>query len=117
MATIADLELQYRQKLAQRDVLSARYQAGDLTVLPQIQALNRQIRAILLEIETLQKPIQSVGQTVREDQLANGNRADTIAPNPVATVINADGQVVPAPGSDVPSNADTYNNNTVNNNQ
>ena len=112
MATIAELEALYKQKLAERDALSARYQAGDTTVLPQIQALNKEIRAILLEIEALQKPIQSAGQTVREDQLANSNKADPIAPNPVPTVINADGQVVPAPGNDVPSNAITYTNNT-----
>ena len=109
MATIAQLEALYQEKVAERNALGARYEAGETYLLPDIQALNTEIRALVLQIEALQaRPVQSTGQTVANAQLANDDRADTVRPNPPQEQLTSDGQVVPTPQTTTPSNAAGY---------
>ena len=109
MATIAQLEALYQEKVAERNALGARYEAGETYLLPDIQALNTEIRALVLQIEALQaRPVQSTGQTVANAQLANDDRADTVRPNPPQEQLTTDGQVVPTPQTTTPSNAAGY---------
>jgi hypothetical protein len=66
MATLADLEAQYEQKVAEREALNARYQAGEVGVLPQIQALNVEIAALSREISALTYPPASAAAAVAD---------------------------------------------------
>lgn len=65
MASLAELEQQYEQKVAEREALNAQYQAGDVGVLPQIQALNVEIAALAREISSLTYPTASAAADVK----------------------------------------------------
>lgn len=56
MATVQSLEALYQKKVAERAALGARYEAGDTSLLPQIQALNQEIREVIFQIEVLSTP-------------------------------------------------------------
>ena len=101
MATVQELEAQRARLLAQRDALAARYQAGDNTVLPQIQVINTELRAVVLQIEELQAaaPIVSSGETVANAQLARDDAANSQNPQAAPTTISA----TPSLGTDTES--------------
>lgn len=65
MASLADLEKQYEQALAEREALNAKYQAGDYGVLPQIQALNVEIAALARDISAQTYPPASAAADVK----------------------------------------------------
>jgi hypothetical protein len=71
MSSRANLEDRYQQLLGEREQLAARYEAGELEVLPEIQAVNTEIRAVLLEIDALDATV-STGNMVLDNQLALG---------------------------------------------
>lgn len=74
MSSFVELEQQYAQLLIKRDGLSARYEAGDNSVLPEIQSVNQQIR-IVLEQQSLLKETTSSGQVVQDDQAGYSNNS------------------------------------------
>jgi hypothetical protein len=84
MATIQQLEAEYRSLLAQRDELAQRYQAGDTSVLPAIQDINADIRRVLFEIDELGNTVlaPSSGTIVGLDQDAHDDGANTQFPEP-----------------------------------
>lgn len=82
MATLQALEAERVRLLAERDILAARYQAGDTSVLPQIQQLNQQLRNVILQIEELTPALaQSAGTTVAGPVSTTGQNQSTPAPN------------------------------------
>jgi hypothetical protein len=109
MATIQNLEAQRELLLSRRAVLAEQYQSGDDSVLPEIQQINQELRAVVLEIEALQnaRPVESTGQTVANAQLANDSGADTQAPDRAPSAIDASGTVSQQPSITVPSNAES----------
>ena len=82
MATIQALEAERARLLADREILSKRYQAGDVTVLPQIQDINVQLRDVVLQIEALINlpPVTSSGQIVANSQVARDDGANSQLP-------------------------------------
>jgi hypothetical protein len=82
MATVRTLEAERARLLAEREILAARYQAGDVTVLPQIQEINVQLRDVVLQIELLLglPPVSSSGQIVANSQVARDDGANTQLP-------------------------------------
>ena len=67
MATIAELELLYQQKLFERTRLVALYDAGDTAVITDIRIINQEIADTLFEIDRLRAqklPVESTGETV-----------------------------------------------------
>jgi len=97
MATIQSLEAERQLLLSRREVLAARYQSGDESVLPAIQQINEQLRAVVLAIEELQSagPVVSTGQTVALAQAARDDGANTQNPQP--TPENATGNATTTP--------------------
>jgi hypothetical protein len=59
MATLQALEAERARLLAERDILAARYQSGDTSVLPQIEVINVKLRNVILEMEALATPTGS----------------------------------------------------------
>jgi hypothetical protein len=82
MATLQSLEAERARLLAERDILSAKYQAGDTSVLVQIQEINAQLRNVVVQIEALSTPI---GQTAAGEIVSNAPLGDTQNPPPPAT--------------------------------
>lgn len=112
MATLAQIEELYREKVAERNALGERYSAGETYLLPDIQALNSEIRALAIQIDNLLAgPTQSTGQIVANAQLANDDGADPVRPNPPPEELTADGVVVVRPIRITPTNASGYENN------
>lgn len=65
MASLAELE-QLEAKLEnEREALATRYRAGDVSVLPQIQALNAEISAVVRQINALLYPPASAAADVK----------------------------------------------------
>jgi len=82
MATLQALEAERVRLLAERDILAARYEAGDTSVLPQIQQLNQQLRNVILQIEELTPALaQSAGTTVAGPVSTTGQNQSTPALN------------------------------------
>ena len=88
MATLAELEAQYEQKLAERAALNARYQAGEVSVLPQIQSLNVEIASLAREISALSYPVDSAAAVV-----SGSDDAAVQSPSTGATLIVPQAQV------------------------
>ena len=109
MATVQSLEAQRELLLSRRAVLAEQYQSGDNSVLPAIQQINQELRAVVLAIEELSnaRPIESTGQTVANAQQANDSGADTQAPDRTPGAIDASGTVSPQRSTTVPSNAES----------
>ena len=105
MAGIFELEAEYQRLLGQRELLAARYEAGDLSVLPQIQAINARIRAVLTEIDSLTAATASSGNLVRDDQLATAPGALPQAPNSPQRVLQPDGRIATVPDTSSGTNA------------
>ena len=106
MATIQSLEAEYQSLLAQRDVLAAQYQSGNTSVLPEIQAINAQIRAVLIELDALKAaaPPVSSGQELANAQLARDDGASIQnPPTPPGTTTPTT-----APGNDTVSPPGTF---------
>jgi len=82
MATLQSLEAERARLLAERDILAAKYQAGDTSVLPQIQEINAQLRNVIVQIEALSTP---TGQTAAGEIVSNAPLGDTQNPPPPAT--------------------------------
>lgn len=109
MATVQSLEAERQRLLERRARLADAYQSGDESLLPEIQLINQELRAVVLAIEELQntKPVESTGQTVANAQLANDDQADTQAPDRAPGAIDASGTVNQQRGVTVPSNAES----------
>jgi hypothetical protein len=105
MASIIELEAEYQRLLGQRELLAARYEAGDTSVLPQIQALNARIRAVLTELESLTAATASSGNLVRDDQLATAPGSLPQAPNSTQQVLQPNGRIATTPDTTSGTNA------------
>jgi hypothetical protein len=90
MATIQSLEAERQRLLNRRDVLAARYQAGDTTVLDEIQEINIRLREVVLEIEALQATavVVSSGEVVVNSQLARDDNSNIQNP-PQGPIVGA----------------------------
>ena len=105
MASIFELEAEYQRLLGQRELLAARYEAGDTSVLAQIQAINARIRAVLTELESLTAATASSGNLVREDQAATATGALPQAPNSSQQVLQPNGRIATVPDTTSGTNA------------
>jgi len=105
MASIVELETEYQRLLGQRELLAARYEAGDTSVLPQIQAINARIRTVLTELESLTAATASSGNLVRDDQLATAPGALPQAPDRAQQVLQPDGRIATAPDTSSGTNS------------
>lgn len=98
MATLSELELLYQNLLVRRSELAAQYQAGDTTVLAEIESVNARIRTTLISIENLtaiaSSPPQSAGGTVINAQIARDDGANTQLPEPPTVVLGPNGRIV-----------------------
>lgn len=103
MSSLVDLEIRYQRLLAEREVLAARYESGDLAVLPEIKNVNSQIRVTLLEIDSL-RAVTSSGVVERDDQKALVDNANRINPQG-GLLTSSNGRVTPAPDTTTSSNA------------
>lgn len=115
MATVQQLEAERATLLRQRDILAARLRAGD-NVLPLIQAINAQLRAIVTQIEellavrpsvlevdqagVLPTPPKTAGQTVSDDSIPNPIKQESLETDP------GTGRIQISVPDTVPSNAD-----------
>lgn len=115
MATVQQLEAERATLLRQRDILAAQLRAGN-NVLPQIQAINAQLRAIVIQIEellavrpsvlevdqagVLPTPPKTAGQTVSDDSGPSPIKQDALQTNP------STGRLQPPTATGTPSNAD-----------
>ena len=105
MASIIELEAEYQRLLGQRELLAARYEAGDTSVLPQIQAINARIRAVLIELDSLTAATASSGNLVRDDQLATVPGSLSQSPDTPRQVLQPDGRIATAPDTASGTNA------------
>lgn len=107
MSSLAQLEAEYQRLVAERNALGDRYEAGEKNLLPEIKSLNATLRAIVLQIEELQGPIQSAARTAQDDALATVNQVQT----PVATsqVLTSTGRITAADTDPSGSNAVKFN--------
>jgi hypothetical protein len=103
MSNLVDLEIQYQRLVAERNALGDRYEAGEKNLLPQIKDLNARIRAVVLEIESLQA-INSSGDIARDDQAARGNNSNPVDP-PGQILVLQNGRVELPPDTNTQSNA------------
>jgi len=120
MASIIELEAEYQRLLGQREFLAARYEAGDTSVLPQIQAINARIRAVLIELDSLTAATASSGNLVRDDQLATVPGSLSQSPDTPRQVLQPNGRIATAPDTASGTNATlptSSNNGTPNVNQ
>lgn len=81
MATLQSLEAERARLLAERNILAAKYQAGDTSVLPQIQEINAQLQNVIVQIEALSTP---TGQTAAGEIVSNAPLGATQNPPPQA---------------------------------
>ena len=82
MATLQALEAERARLLAERDILTGKYEAGDTSVLLQIQQINQQLRNVVIQIEALTSTLaQSAGPTVSLPVRTIGQTQSTPAPN------------------------------------
>lgn len=105
MASIIELEAEYQRLLGQREILAARYEAGDTSVLPQIQAINARIRAVLIELDSLTAATASSGNLVRDDQLATVPGSVSQSPDTPRQILQPDGRIATAPDTASGTNA------------
>jgi hypothetical protein len=105
MASIIELEAEYQRLLGQREILAARYEAGDTSVLPQIQAINARIRAVLIELDSLTAATASSGNLVRDDQLATVPGSLSQSPDTPRQILQPDGRIATAPDTASGTNA------------
>ena len=105
MASIIELEAEYQRLLGQREILAARYEAGDTSVLPQIQAINARIRAVLIELDSLTAATASSGNLVRDDQLATVPGSLSQSPDTPRQVLQPNGRIATAPDTASGTNA------------
>jgi hypothetical protein len=105
MASIIELEAEYQRLLGQRELLAARYEAGDTSVLSQIQAINARIRAVLIEIDSLTAATASSGNLVRDDQLATVPGSLSQSPDNPRQILQPDGRIATAPDTASGTNA------------
>ena len=105
MASIIELEAEYQRLLGQREILAARYEAGDTSVLPQIQAINARIRAVLIELDSLTSATASSGNLVRDDQLATVPGSLSQSPDTPRQVLQPNGRIATAPDTASGTNA------------
>jgi len=105
MASIIELEVEYQRLVGQRDILGARYESGEKTLLPEIQALNQQIRAVLVQLDSL-KAINSSGKIVQDDQQARVDNSNVVNPNSSSQlVLQKNGRIQLPPETSSGSNA------------
>ena len=105
MASIIELEAEYQRLLGQREFLAARYEAGDTSVLPQIQAINARIRAVLIELDSLTAATASSGNLVRDDQLATVPGSLSQSPDTPRQILQPNGRIATAPDTASGTNA------------
>jgi hypothetical protein len=105
MASVIELESEYQRLLGQRELLAARYEAGDTSVLPQIQAINARIRAVLIELDSLTAATASSGNLVRDDQLATASGSLPQSPDNPRQVLRSDGRIATVPDTTSGTNA------------
>lgn len=106
MSSLVDLEIQYQRLLAEREALAARYESGELNVLPQIKDINTRIAAVVTQIESL-RATNSSGEIVRDDQAARVELANPQDP-PGGVLILQDGRVRLPPDTNTQSNAQVF---------
>jgi hypothetical protein len=104
MASLVELEIQYQRLLGQRETLASKYYAGDESVLPQIEAVNQQIRIVLEQMDLIRSPASSSGTIIRDDQLATGQNANDVNPAGEALTIK-NGRIQTPPQTNTSSNA------------
>jgi hypothetical protein len=103
MASLVELEIQYQRLTAERNALGDRYEAGEKNLLPQIKDLNTRLRAIIIEIESLQA-VNSSGAIVADDQLGRTQNANEVNPNGGLLTLS-NGRVTLPPETTTGSNA------------
>ena len=104
MASYAQLEAQYLSLLAQRDALAAQYEAGNTSVLGDIQNLNSQIAAVLQQQEQLTGNRISAGSVVKDDQGGYSNGANSQDPS-TGPLLLQNGRIQPPPDTTTGTNA------------
>ena len=103
MSSLVELEARYQRMVAERELLSDRFDAGEKDLWPRIKELSSQIRITLLEIDSL-RAIASSGVIERDDQKALADGANRV--NPQGGLITAsNGRITPAPDTTTSSNA------------
>lgn len=107
MSSLVELEVRYQRLVAEREILGARYEAGEKNLLPQIQDLNSQIRTTLVEIDSLRATASS-GVVVRDDQAAQVDYSNTVDPQG-GLLTSTNGRITPAPDTTTGSNALKFN--------
>jgi len=106
MSGLTDLQIEYQRLVAQREALGARYEAGELGLLPQIQDLGTRIAAVVIQIESFLSR-DSSGDVVRDDQAARADRANPSDP-PGGVLVLQNGRVTVPPDTTAGSNAQQF---------
>ena len=106
MSGLRDLQIEYQRLVAEREALGARYQSGELGLLPQIQDLGTRIAALVTQIESLLSR-DSSGDVVRDDQAARADRANPSDP-PGGVLVLQNGRVTLPPDTTTGSNAQQF---------
>jgi len=97
MATIQALETERAKLLAERTILSEKYQAGDTSALAQIQQINQQLRDVVIQIEEL-LAIAPTPSTSAAQQVQNEDGQATQR-------LEASGRIVTPPATTEPTTA------------
>ena len=103
-ASLAQLEIEYQQLLAEAALYADAAEQGDPVALAKYKEITAKIRAVLAQIEQLQRTQASAGDIIREDQKALGGSANTQDPSNGVQVL-ANGRIQPPPETTAGSNA------------
>ena len=103
-ASLVQLEIEYQQLLAEAALYSDAAEAGDPVALAKYKAITAKIRAVLAQIEQLQRAQVSSGDIVKEDQKALGENANAQNPSSGVLVLS-NGRVQLPPETTAGSNA------------
>jgi hypothetical protein len=107
MATLQELEDQYEALVQERAVLAARYNAGETFLLTEIQQINRELSAVVRQINLA----ESVGSTASAGNLVNDDARATVpnsriqAPEAGPLLLNEDGRIESPPDTNSSTNA------------
>jgi hypothetical protein len=113
VTTRAELDARYQQLLAERDALAARYNAGEVQVITQIQNINTELTSVVQQLNAFDyPPVASSGTVQTAGSVARDEGATTQNPPPAPLIVKQDqvNQAVdigPAPITTTPTNADS----------
>jgi hypothetical protein len=113
VTTRAELDARYNQLLAERDALVARYNAGEVQVITQIQNITAELSSVVQQLNAIDyPPVVSSGTVQTAGSSARDEGATTQNPPPAPLIVKQDqvNQAVdigPAPATTTPTNADS----------